>query len=260
MHPRELATNDRIILALADAGSLAETIAAARRFTPAVGVFKVGLQLYARYGPELVRGLKTIGKVFLDLKADDTPDTIYDFSREATWLGVDFFTVRAEGLTALREARRGVDEMAAAESLAPPVILATTVLTSFRGRDFMHEYGDLLRSGLTVQQIKRHLAFSRSRDAFDARLEGLTVPASVIGYIREHFPNMIIVVPGMRLEGQPPDSHEDLSTPYHAIRRGADAVVIGRALTHSPDPDGILKTIVRQVETALEQRRTNYAH
>lgn len=116
-----------------------------------------------------------------------------------------------------------------------------------------------MRSGLNARQIKQHLAFSRSRDAFDAKLDGLTVPASLLGYIREHFPEMAIVVPGIRLEGQPSDSHEDWSTPYQAIRLGADYVVIGRALTRSQRPDIVLKTIMGQIEAALEQRRTRYA-
>lgn len=105
-------SKNRLILALTDAGNLSGTVAAAERFASAIDTFKVGLQLYTRYGPDLVRGLKTVGKVFLDLKATDTPDTVYDASREAARLGVDLFTVHAEGLTAMREARRGVDDMA----------------------------------------------------------------------------------------------------------------------------------------------------
>ena len=55
-----------------------------------VGMFKVGLELFIRSGPELVRWIQQAGpaKVFLDLKLHDIPATVQRAMAQVAELGV----------------------------------------------------------------------------------------------------------------------------------------------------------------------------
>ena len=61
-------------------------------------MFKVGHQLFTAYGPDIVRRIiDRGGKVFLDLKYHDIPNTVAKASAEAVKLGVSIFNVHALG-------------------------------------------------------------------------------------------------------------------------------------------------------------------
>ena len=63
-----------------------------------VSVFKIGSQLFTAVGPELVRQIVARGgRVFLDLKCHDIPNTVAAAAVEATRLGVSIFNVHASG-------------------------------------------------------------------------------------------------------------------------------------------------------------------
>ena len=59
------------------------------------GLFKVGLELFIRSGPAIVRTINESGSagVFLDLKLHDIPNTVYRAMRGIADLGVKFVTV-----------------------------------------------------------------------------------------------------------------------------------------------------------------------
>ena len=78
------------------------TLADARRFVTLlkgrVGLFKVGLELYTAYGKEAVKAVQDEGgRVFLDLKFHDIPNTVSRAAEEAVKLGVDMFNLHATG-------------------------------------------------------------------------------------------------------------------------------------------------------------------
>ncbi len=63
-------------------------------------MFKVGHQLFTAYGPDIVRRIIGMGgRVFLDLKYHDIPNTVAKASAEAVKLGVSIFNVHALGGT-----------------------------------------------------------------------------------------------------------------------------------------------------------------
>ena len=67
---------ERIIVAL-DAGTRKEALRLARGLRDRIGFFKIGLQLYTAAGPDIVKDIMDIGgKVFLDLKLHDIPNTV----------------------------------------------------------------------------------------------------------------------------------------------------------------------------------------
>src|SRR5512139_1495758 len=120
---------ERIIVAL-DTDSPESAIAAVRSLSGEVGVFKVGMELFPRGGPDLVRRIRGEGcGVFLDLKFHDIPNTVAGAVRSAAALGVRFATVHASGgkamLAAASDAARGTGT----------TILAVTVLTNLDDAD-----------------------------------------------------------------------------------------------------------------------------
>ena len=63
-----------------------------------VGLFKVGLQLFTTSGPAIVEQiLGSGGKVFLDLKLHDIPNTVSHAVSEALKLGVQMLTLHTMG-------------------------------------------------------------------------------------------------------------------------------------------------------------------
>src|SRR5271170_8169363 len=69
--------------------------------TPHVSTVKIGLELYLRYGPDVVatvRGASGV-EVFLDLKLHDIPATVAGAARAVSRLRPEILTVHAAGGT-----------------------------------------------------------------------------------------------------------------------------------------------------------------
>ena len=97
--------------------------------TPHVSTVKVGLELYLRYGPEVVATVRGASRVsvFLDLKLHDIPATVAGAARAVARLRPDVLTVHAAG---------GADVIRAAVEAAPgTMVAAVTVLTSLGDDD-----------------------------------------------------------------------------------------------------------------------------
>src|SRR5437762_296220 len=148
------AVRDRLIVAL-DVATAAEARRIIAALTGSVSTFKVGKQLFTAEGPALVREIVAGGhKVFLDLKFHDIPNTVTAAVTAACSLGVSMLTIHASGGSAMMKAATE----AAAHSPQPPLILAITVLTSFRDSD-LEEIGV---AGRTLDQVLRLAALARS--------------------------------------------------------------------------------------------------
>ncbi|MDH3424808.1 MAG: orotidine 5'-phosphate decarboxylase, partial [Gemmatimonadota bacterium] len=61
----------------------------------------------------------------------------------------------------------------------------------------------------------------------------------------------LIVVPGIRPAGADHQDQKRVATPAHAVRAGADYLVIGRAVTQAPDPAGALRAMVAEMDLSL---------
>src|SRR4029077_7874998 len=97
--------------------------------TPHVSTVRGGLELYLRYGPEVVASIRGASgvRIFLDLKLHDIPATVTSAARAVARLRPDLLTVHAAG---------GPEVVRAAVEGAPDTtVAAVTVLTSLGGAD-----------------------------------------------------------------------------------------------------------------------------
>ena len=80
---------EKIIVAL-DVPNQEQALQLVEQLYDEVGAFKIGMQLYNAEGPSIVKEIQRLGgKVFIDLKLHDIPNTV----AEATKVGVSVFGV-----------------------------------------------------------------------------------------------------------------------------------------------------------------------
>jgi orotidine-5'-phosphate decarboxylase len=213
-----------------------------RRLAPKVGAVKVGLELYTAEGPRVVEAVKAAGgRVFLDLKLLDIPNTVRGAARVAARLGVDFLTVHASGGEAmLFEAWQGAAE--GAGTARPPTLLAVTVLTSF-------DAGGLAAIGM--QGSLEDAVVRLARLAIKASIPGLVCsPLEVRSLRRELGRDTLLVTPGIRGPESLPDDQRRTLSPREAVEAGSDYLVIGRPILNAPDPVLAAELISQQIAAA----------
>ncbi len=223
-----------------DFATLAEARAAATRLAPAVGVIKVGLELFVSEGPAATALGRELGlEVFLDLKLHDIPETVDRAVASAAALGVRYLTVHASG--GFEMLRRAV----ARASLAPHplTILAVTVLTSL-------DEQDLREQGLETTPHDQVLRLSRR--AWDAGVRGFVSSPSEARAMREALGDeALLVTPGIRPFGADAGDQKRIATPARAIADGADLLVVGRPIRDAADPLAAARAVVAEIERAL---------
>lgn len=205
--------------------------------TPHVSTVKIGLELYLRYGPDVVatvRGASGV-EVFLDLKLHDIPATVAGAARAVSRLRPEILTVHAAG---------GADVIKAAVEAAPgTIVAAVTLLTSLRADDFAR----LGMRGSVGDAVRRLAALAVSAGAL-----GLVCSPQEVAAVRaEVGPGILLITPGIRPAGA--DSHDQarVATPEEAIRAGADLLVIGRPITGAPDPGAAAAAIGASLRRAV---------
>ncbi|GAB3491402.1 orotidine-5'-phosphate decarboxylase [Nocardiopsis coralliicola] len=189
---------------------------------PHVSTVKVGLELYLRYGPEVVTTVRGANRVsvFLDLKLHDIPATVAGAARNVARLKPSILTVHAAG---------GADMIAAAVESAPDTrIAAVTVLTSLDDAA-LQQIG---MRGPAIDAARRLAAV-----AVGAGARALVCSPHEVPALRaEVGPDIEMITPGVRPAGADRGDQARVSTPEEALEAGADLLVIGRPITRAADP------------------------
>ena len=133
-------SEEKIILAL-DGLNKIEIINFLKK-CPQIRWVKVGLELFCKEGPEIIKILKKMEKkIFLDLKLYDIPNTMYATCYQISRLGVDIISLHASaGSRALKISKKASLEGSSELNLKPPTLLGVTVLTSFSSEDIKIDF------------------------------------------------------------------------------------------------------------------------
>ena len=218
--------------ALADADALVELL------HPEVGVFKVGLELFTAAGPNALRAAQARGRrVFLDLKLHDIPATVERAVAAAARLGATYLTVHASGgpemLRAAARAARGTEL----------TLLAVTVLTSADE----HTLSAVGLAGPLPDAVSR-----LARLAIDSGIHGFVCSATECPRLRRELGDgVLLVTPGVRMEGDAAGDQKRVATPAGAIAAGADLLVVGRSIRDAASPLTAAGRVVQEIARAL---------
>jgi orotidine 5'-phosphate decarboxylase subfamily 1 len=231
---------DRIIVAL-DQRDAVGALACARALAGRARWVKVGMTLFYAEGPPVVLALREAGfDVFLDLKLHDIPNQVAGAARAIASLGARMITVHASGGADMMEAAvEGAREGAGAAGIAPPAVLAVTVLTSMDAEA-------LVSVGVAdspADQVAGLAALART-----AGVAGVVCSPAEAGAMRALLgPTALVVTPGVRPLWAEAGDQMRIDTPAAALKAGASHLVIGRPITGEDDPAAAFDRIVDDI-------------
>ncbi|NLM36873.1 MAG: orotidine-5'-phosphate decarboxylase [Firmicutes bacterium] len=214
--------NEKVIVAL-DVDSRTQALALAEALQGSGCWLKIGLELYALSGLELVETFKKMGfSLFLDLKLHDIPNTVERALRVLSTSGVDMVDVHCAG---------GYTMMARAAEVCHAAgikVIGVTVLTSMGPKD-LRELG--VAAGPQEQVV------NLARLAQKAGLDGVVASSQEAAVLRKELgPEFILVTPGIRPPGSAPNDQVRVVTPRAALQAGSSYLVVGRPVTRAADP------------------------
>lgn len=193
--------------------------------------YKVGSELFTAAGADVVQWLRDTGcDVFLDLKYHDIPNTVAGAMRRVAGMGVRLATVHASG---------GARMMSAAVEAAGSScgVLAVTVLTSLDDAALGEAWG---RERVDVEnEVLRLAELARS-----AGVHGIVCSGQEAAAVHSrHGEALKLLVPGIRMPGDASGDQSRIVTPQAAVAAGATYLVLGRAVTTSPDPRAAMQRV-----------------
>ena len=218
------------------------------KLKPHVGFFKVGLQLFTKEGPELVRSIRARGgRVFLDVKYHDIPNTVAKACEAATSLQVDFINVHALGGKAMMQgAAQALAAAAERMRVTKPRLLAVTILTSHDAKSVKQDIG---LKGTPEKEVKRLALLAKA-----AGCDGVVCSPKEIGIVRQACgPGFIIVTPGVRPAGAAKQDQKRTLTAGQAVAAGADYLVVGRPITEAAEPTLAVEALAVDIKDALDK-------
>jgi orotidine-5'-phosphate decarboxylase len=235
---------DRIIIAL-DVETYEEAEKIVEATTPPATYFKIGsipFTVMGHRGIEMVK--KHGGKVFLDLKWHDIPNTVAGAVSAAVALGVDMVNVHAAGgKEMMKAAKTAAADTAKRLNVKPPLVIAVTVLTSFDDAS----YKEATCSSKSIKEQVPYLAQLAKESGLDgvvASPEEVPLIRSVVGK------DFIIVTPGIRPSWSVKGDQKRVTTPADAIRLGSDYMVIGRPICAAENPKEAFGKVLDEIRTA----------
>ena len=220
---------NKLALAL-DVDDLVVGVRLARELKSYFAVLKIGLELYSAAGPEVIGTFQQLGyKIFLDLKLHDIPNTVHRASKVLGSLGVNYLTLHTSGGSEMMSAGvEGLLEGAQNAGIGAPVALGVTILTSDPNAD-----EELMKQRIGV--------------AKDSGCLGLVCSALDLPIVSKQAPDLLTVVPGIRLSGAEAHDQKKVATPSKALEEGAGLLVIGRPVTEAENPTEAAETIYSDI-------------
>ena len=232
---KDIPIDERIIFAL-DVSSREEAIRWVDTLGEHVRFFKVGLELFLTGCWSIVDEILSRDfKVMLDLKFFDIPETVKRAVKKVSEKNVFFTTVHGNGpiIKAANEAKGEVK------------LLAVTVLTSF---------DDAAMRKMGFNRSVEEIVLEMAREAIDLGSDGVVASAREAHLLRKELgEDFFIVTPGIRPDTgkETVDDQKRITTPFEAIKSGADYLVIGRPIREAKDPFEVINLIKEDIKRAL---------
>jgi len=123
--------------------------------------------------------------------------------------------------------------------IIPPLLFAVTILTSLDNEDLgiLGFKNDFL---LSVVQSCKYC----NKNGMD----GIICSPNEVKMIREKLEKIYIATPGIRLQDDDKGDQKRISTPYNAIKNGADFIIAGRSVTSKTNLVEVIKKILAEIE------------
>lgn len=226
-----------------DVNTYDEAFILATVLKPYVGMFKVGMQLFTKEGPRIIKMLKDKeAKVFLDMKYHDIPNTVKQAVIAAADLGVDIINVHAlGGYDMLRTAVVGLQQHCEQYGLTPPKLIGVTILTSTTEQT--------LRKDLMIDTPMAECIQNLTYLCLSAGLDGIVCSPHEVAQLRRIIGDRLFyITPGVRPLGADTHDQKRFMTPMEAILAGSDLLVVGRPITAHEDPAQAARDIVKTME------------
>ncbi|OGR66012.1 MAG: orotidine 5'-phosphate decarboxylase [Elusimicrobia bacterium GWB2_63_22] len=220
------------LIAALDTDTLKSAEALIEKLKGSVKYFKIGSVLFTAAGPAAVDLVhRHGGKVFLDLKYHDIPNTVKGAVRHAAAMGVYSVSLHLSGGAEMFKA--------CAELEKRPKLWGITVLTSF------DEYG-LFRSGYRggIDKTVKLLAALGLQNGAD----GVVCSPLEAGRLRQqHDGKITLITPGIRPAARGDDQKRAV-TPAEARAAGANFIVVGRPIIEAKDPAAAAAAILEDLK------------
>lgn len=203
-----------------------------RRLGDQVNLYKVGLELFTIAGPAIIAWLKERKKrVFLDLKFHDIPNTAGRAVAAVARMGVDLCTIHAAGGREMLRACR--------EQCGSTKLLAVTVLTSLDQEQL---------PGIGIHCALPDHVRSLAHLALAEDIHGVICAPTDLAGLADLPQDFLRVTPGIRPTGSTTGDQRRIMTPAQAAKGGANYIVVGRPITHAPDPARAAELILAELE------------
>ncbi len=232
-----MANRERGLILALDTRNLYEAESMIETLEGVIRNIKVGPRIYAEGGMRFIQGLVGNGyRVFLDLKLHDIPNTVAFGVEYYADQGLWMLTLHTGGGREMLERARAARDRAATGLK----LLGVTVLTSLNDRQWAE-----INPGSDLGQS----LLARGKVAEQAGIDGLVCSPQDLGVLSEINPDMLRVVPGIRMGAGTVkrDDQVRTSTPAQAFAEGAHYLVVGRPILEASDPkaaaEGILSCL-----------------
>ena len=214
-----------------------------------VGALKIGPVLFTQAGPAAIDLVHEHGgRVFLDLKWHDIPNTVAGACRAAAAQAVWMVNVHAAGGERMLTAAREALEQALHPGIPRPLLIAVTIITSLNTADLPA----IGVAGTVAEQVERLAALAERGGA-----DGLVTSGHEVAALHARWPQFNLVVPGVRprwltaASTAPADDQRRTATPAATLAAGASHVVIARPIIFHPDPPHAVRLTEQEVESRL---------
>ncbi len=198
---------------------------------------KIGMELFYREGPEMVREIKARGhRIFLDLKLHDIPNTVASAMLSLSRLQADMVNLHAAG--GVRMMRQAAETLSSLGD-KKPLLIAVTILTSLSEQALSEE---LLIARSLPEAVRRY-----AENAKAAGLDGVVCsPLEAAGVHEALGADFVTVTPGIRFADGERGDQQRVTTPEEARKIGSDYIVVGRPITRAQDPVSAYRRCVHE--------------